>query len=86
LVAAKLRIPSPPTSPEVSPSPSPSPVPDDVIDEIPATEIEKMDSDSPDWPKDDDMELFQRIQKSLPADDSMKYESRLNHIDWESVS
>lgn len=42
---AKLRIPSPPTSPEVSPSPSP--VPDDVIDEIPATEIEKMDSDSP---------------------------------------
>lgn len=39
-----------------------------------------------DWPKDDDMELFQRIKKALPADDTMKYESRINHIDWESVN
>jgi len=84
-VAAKLRIPSPPTSPEVSPSPSP--VPDEIVEEIPVmTEIEKIDPDSPDWPKDDDMDLFQRIQKALPADDSMKYESRLNHIDWETVA
>ena len=37
LVAAKLRIPSPPTSPEVSPSPSP--VPDEIVEEIPGALI-----------------------------------------------
>jgi len=36
-VAAKLKIPSPPTSPEVSPSPSP--VPDEVVDEMPGPSI-----------------------------------------------
>ena len=32
------------------------------------------------------MELFQRIKKALPIDDTMKYESRINHVDWEAVN
>jgi len=50
-----------------------------------AMEVEK-NGETPDWPKDDDMELFQHIKKALPADDTMKYESRINHVDWEAIS
>jgi hypothetical protein len=38
------------------------------------------------WPKSDDCELFKRIRKACPKDDAMKYESRVNHLNWESVS
>ena len=47
---------------------------------------EQRNGKSPDWPKEDDMELFQRIKKALPVDDTMKYRSRINHIDWETIS
>jgi len=39
-----------------------------------------------DWPRDDDMELFSRIRNALPKDDVMKYDSRVNHLNWEAVS
>lgn len=38
-----------------------------------------------DWPKDDDIELFNRIRQALPKDDVMKYDSRVNHLDWDAV-
>ena len=38
-----------------------------------------------DWPKDDDIELFQQMKKVLPKDDTMKYDSRLNYVDWQKV-
>ena len=38
------------------------------------------------WPKNDDFELFKRIRKACPKDDAMKYESRVNHLNWDSVS
>jgi hypothetical protein len=38
------------------------------------------------WPKSDDFELFQHIRKACPKDDTMRYESRVNNLDWEFVS
>jgi len=38
-----------------------------------------------DWPKDDDIELFNRIRQALPKDDVMKYDSRVNHLDWDAI-
>jgi len=58
---------------------------EDVPDSPDAMDVEK-NGEPADWPKDDDMELFQRIKKAVPTDDTMKYESRINHIDWESIS
>lgn len=80
----KVKIPSPSTSPESSPCPSP--IDDELItDLLPAAEVGK-NEEAADWPKEDDMELFDRIQKSLPTDDTMKYDSRLNHVIWETVA
>jgi len=58
---------------------------EDGPDSPDAMDVEK-NGEPADWPKDDDMELFQRIKKAVPTDDTMKYESRINHIDWESIS
>ncbi len=38
------------------------------------------------WPKSDDCELFKGMRKACPKDDAMKYESRVNYLNWESVS
>jgi len=39
----------------------------------------------PEWPKEDDKELFALIRKSLPKNDTMNYASRVNYIPWEKV-
>ncbi|KAI9557323.1 hypothetical protein GHT06_017151 [Daphnia sinensis] len=37
------------------------------------------------WPKSDTLELLERIRKACPKDDVMKYDSRVNHVDWEAI-
>jgi upstream-binding transcription factor len=38
------------------------------------------------WQKSEDLKLFNQIRRACPKDDSMKYDSRVNHLNWESVS
>ena len=61
-----------------------------IVDRITGLDLQIIDytnniSFSLGWPKPDDLELFKRIQKACPKEDSMKYDSRVNHLDWETV-
>ncbi|XP_045031131.1 nucleolar transcription factor 1 isoform X2 [Daphnia magna] len=49
-------------------------------------EIEEEKNGAPlSWPKIDTLELLERIRKACPKDDVMKYDSRVNHVDWEAI-
>ena len=39
-----------------------------------------------DWSAEEDYQLYECINKCLPKDDKMKYDSRINNIKWELVS
>ena len=54
--------------------------------EVPSSPEKEKNGDVSDWSAEDDNELFQRMSRALPRDDTMKYESRVNHMDWEMVS
>ncbi|EFX85008.1 hypothetical protein DAPPUDRAFT_314512 [Daphnia pulex] len=54
--------------------------------EVPSSPIPDEHSNSPlAWPKSDDFELFKRIRKACPKEDAMKYDSRVNHLNWDSI-
>ncbi|XP_046635678.1 nucleolar transcription factor 1-like [Daphnia pulicaria] len=57
----------------------------DEIDDEEEGNDEEENGIAPAWPKSDDCELFKRIRKACPKDDAMKYESRVNHLNWESI-
>ncbi|XP_046452884.1 nucleolar transcription factor 1-like isoform X2 [Daphnia pulex] len=57
----------------------------DEIDDEEEGNDEEENGISPAWPKSDDCELFKRIRKACPKDDAIKYESRVNHLNWESI-
>ncbi|EFX68818.1 hypothetical protein DAPPUDRAFT_114234 [Daphnia pulex] len=63
---------------------------DEIDDDLEGNDVEEEDEEengiASAWPKSDDCELFKRIQKACPKDDAMKYESRVNHLNWESIT
>jgi len=59
---------------------------EDTAHEFPDKMEANKGRDSSDWLDNDDMELLQRIKNALPAGDTMKYKSRMNHINWEAIS
>ncbi|XP_046642426.1 nucleolar transcription factor 1-like isoform X2 [Daphnia pulicaria] len=61
---------------------------DEIDDEVEGNDEEENEEENgiaSAWPKSDDCELFKRIRKACPKDDAMKYESRVNHLNWESI-
>ena len=51
-----------------------------------ASNFSSLHGKSHDWHENDDRELFQRIKKALPIHDTMKYDSRISHMNWEKIS
>ncbi|XP_046440681.1 nucleolar transcription factor 1-like isoform X1 [Daphnia pulex] len=58
---------------------------DDEVEEDDEDEGEEKNGTPLPWPKSDDFELFKRIRKACPKEDAMKYESRVNHLNWDSI-
>ncbi|KAG8234923.1 hypothetical protein J437_LFUL015331 [Ladona fulva] len=42
-------------------------------------------NDIPSWPEDHLWELMKRMEKSIPARDSLRFDSRVEKLDWEEV-
>ena len=38
------------------------------------------------WSKNDDLELLKFIRKACPENDNMKFHTRVDRLNWESVS
>ncbi|XP_046457776.1 nucleolar transcription factor 1-like isoform X2 [Daphnia pulex] len=58
---------------------------DDKVEEDEEDEDEEKNGTPLPWPKSDDFELFKRIRKACPKEDAMKYDSRVNHLNWDSI-
>ncbi|XP_046643236.1 nucleolar transcription factor 1-like isoform X2 [Daphnia pulicaria] len=58
---------------------------DDKVEEDEEDEDEEKNGTPLPWPKSDDFELFKRIRKACPKEDAMKYDSRVNHLNWDFI-
>ncbi|PSN58061.1 hypothetical protein C0J52_02056 [Blattella germanica] len=52
---------------------------------VPAPNAHPGNDDIPDWPESDLMELLKRIEKEIPAKDSLRFDSRADKLNWANI-